>query len=108
MCKYPLTTTKHFIIENYYAIMLTGIVDDREIEKLTKHRIKRAKRIATHHQPLKIMSFKISKKLLLKTSIVPRNTETNPSSLSPTSTDVNFFMLFKKMNTNRTEYNRKK
>lgn len=40
-----LLTTKDFIIDNYYAIMLTG-TDDREIEKLTKHHVKSTNRTA--------------------------------------------------------------
>lgn len=58
-----LLTTKDFIIDNYYAIMLTGM-DDREIEKLTKHLIKSTNRTALHRQPLKMISFKINKKKL--------------------------------------------
>lgn len=68
-----LLTTKDFIIDNYYAIMLTG-TDDREIEKLTKHFIKSTNHTALHRQPLKMMSFKIYlEKKILSTTIIQTN-----------------------------------
>lgn len=84
-----LVTTKDFIIDNYYAIMLTGM-DDREIEKLTKHSIKSTNRTAPHRQPLKMMSFKINKKPSYRQLLFPRTLRQMEFLLLATTGNNNF------------------